>query len=121
MIEKKFLTKSEFQVMLILWNLPNQGGFTNDILEVFEAPKPAYTTLATFLKILTRKGFVKSKKIGAMLYFVPVVTKEEYCKAVMQKAQSDYFDNDPVKFIQFIAENAPLTDEQKQSVREAMA
>ena len=113
MSEKRFLTRSEFQVMLILWNLPNKGGFTHDILEVFEDPKPAYTTLATFLKILTKKGYVKSKKIGAMLYYVPSVTKEEYCKMVMDKAQVDYFDNDPVQFIRFIAENNTLNDEQK--------
>lgn len=113
MSEKRFLTRSEFQVMLILWNLPNKGGFTHDILEVFEDPKPAYTTLATFLKILTKKGYVKSKKIGAMLYYVPAVSKEEYCKMVMDKAQVDYFDNDPVQFIRFIAENNTLNDEQK--------
>lgn len=117
MSEKRFLTRSEFQVMLILWNLPNKGGFTHDILEVFEDPKPAYTTLATFLKILTKKGYVKSKKIGAMLYYVPAVSKEEYCKMVMDKAQVDYFDNDPVQFIRFIAENNTLTEEQKQAVK----
>lgn len=117
MSEKRFLTRSEFQVMLILWNLPNKGGFTHDILEVFEDPKPAYTTLATFLKILTKKGYVKSKKIGAMLYYVPSVTKEEYCKMVMDKAQVDYFDNDPTEFIAFILRNNTLTEEQKQAVK----
>ena len=55
MSTNKFLTKSEFQVMLILWSLPGKGGFTHDILALFEDPKPAYTTLATFLKILTKR------------------------------------------------------------------
>ena len=117
MSEKRFLTRAEFQVMLILWELPNKGGFTHDILEVFEEPKPAYTTLATFLKILTKKGFVKSRKVGAMLYYVPSVTKEEYCKMVMDKAQVDYFDNDPTEFIAFIVRNNPLTEEQKKVVK----
>lgn len=118
MNEKKFLTRSEFQVMLILWNLPGKGGFTKDILAGFEAPKPAYTTLATFLKILTNKGFVKSDKVGSMLYFTPRVSKDNYCKLAMNKAQSDYFNNDPVEFVRFIAKNNSLTDEQKQSIRE---
>ena len=117
----KILTRSEFQVMLILWNLPNKAGFTHDILEVYEDPKPAYTTLATFLKILTKKGFVKSKKVGAMLYYVPVVTKEEYCKMVMDKAQVDYFDNDPAEFIAFIVRNNTLTDEQKEALMSELA
>ena len=67
MKEKKFLTKAEHQVMLILWGLKEKGGFTNDILRGYEEPKPAYTTLATFLKILSNKGFVKSSKVGSML------------------------------------------------------
>ena len=113
MSTNKFLTKSEFQVMLILWSLPGKGGFTHDILALFEDPKPAYTTLATFLKILTKKGFVKSKKVGAMLYYVPLISKEAYCKQVMEKAQADYCENDPVQFFRFIAENNKLTDEQK--------
>ena len=38
----KQLTKSEFQVMDILWNLPEQSGFTSDILKEYPEPKPAY-------------------------------------------------------------------------------
>lgn len=120
MNDKKFLTKSEFQVMLILWNLPNKGGFTKDILAGFDFPKPAYTTLATFLKILTNKGFVKASKVGSMLYFTPRVPKESYCKLTMEKALSDYFHNDPVEFIQFIAQHNELTDEQKQRVKDIL-
>ncbi|MBQ2043965.1 MAG: BlaI/MecI/CopY family transcriptional regulator, partial [Bacteroidaceae bacterium] len=65
----------------------------------------------------TKKGYVKSKKIGAMLYYVPAVSKEEYCKMVMDKAQVDYFDNDPTEFIAFILRNNTLTEEQKQAVK----
>ncbi len=117
-MNKKFLTRSEFQVMLILWNLPGKGGFTKDILAGFESPQPAYTTLATFLKILTNKGFVKSEKVGFMLYYTPCVSKENYCKLAMTKAQNDYFGNDPVEFVRFIAQNNHLTDEQKQAIHE---
>ncbi len=118
MNEKKFLTRSEFQVMIILWNLPGKGGFTKDILAGFDSSKPAYTTLATFLKILTNKGFVKSEKVGSMLYFTPRVSKEDYCNLAMSKAQADYFNDNPVEFIRFIAENNELTEEQKQHIRE---
>ncbi|MBQ7182053.1 MAG: BlaI/MecI/CopY family transcriptional regulator [Bacteroidaceae bacterium] len=120
MKEKKFLTKAEHQVMLILWNLKEKGGFTNDILKGYEEPKPAYTTLATFLKILVNKGFVKSSKVGSMLYFTPKVSKMDYCKIVMEKACNDYFDGDIVKFFQFLAKNNELTAEQKEEVLSAL-
>ena len=40
-----------------------------------------------------------------------------YCKMVMDKAQVDYFDNDPTAFIAFILRNNTLTEEQKQAVK----
>ena len=120
MKEKKFLTKAEHQVMLILWGLKEKGGFTNDILKGYEDPKPAYTTLATFLKILAGKGFVKASKVGSMLYFTPKVSKADYCKIVMEKATGDYFDGDIVKFFQFLAANNELTAEQKEAIKAAL-
>ena len=51
------LTKSEMQVMNALWS----AGKAMDVHEVvarYEEPRPAYTTISTFLKILTTKGFV---------------------------------------------------------------
>ena len=116
MAAKKFLTKSELQVMLILWSLPTKGGYTNEILTGYEDPKPAYTTLATFLKILTNKGFVKSQKVGSMLYFTPQVSRADYCKRVMEKAQKDYFEGDGAKFIQFLIRQNNLSDEEKQAI-----
>lgn len=116
MNEKKFLTKAEHQVMLILWNLPDKGGFTNDILAGYEEPKPAYTTLATFLKILTNKGFVKSQKVGSMLYFTPKISMMDYCKIVMEKNCEDYFEGDIVNFVKFLFANNNLNDEQKQDI-----
>ena len=121
MKEKKFLTKAEHQVMLILWNLPDKGGFTNDILKGYEDPKPAYTTLATFLKILTNKGFVKLQKVGSMLYFTPKISMMDYCKIVMEKNCEDYFKGDIVNYMKFFIENNKLTDEQKEAVISALS
>lgn len=116
-----FLTRREAEVMLILWDLPGKGGFTSDIREQYpEEDKPAYTTLATFLKILAAKGYVKVKKAGSQLYYTPKVSKEEYSKRYMAKICADYFEADPVKFIQFIIDENPLTDEQKQAAIAAL-
>ena len=60
-MKQQTLTKGEMQVMNVLWDL-EKGACVNDILEHFPEPKPAYTTIATFLKILTQKGFVEHKK-----------------------------------------------------------
>ena len=100
--------------MLALWNLGTNGGFTNDILQNYSKPKPAYTTLATFLKILTRKDFVNAEKIGSMLFYTPKVSKEEYFKNLMEKNCDDFFNNDYAEMIRFVIKNTKLTDEQKE-------
>ena len=116
MIDKKFLTRSEYQCMLNLWNLPTKGGFIRDIQEGFETPKPAYTTTATFMKILVRKGFCKVQKVGSMQYYTPKISKKDYCKRVMEKAKEDYFDGDVTKFVEFLLKYNEVTDEQKEAM-----
>ena len=60
--ENQTLTKAEMEIMNYLWNLGKEGGSVRDVLAQYPEPVPAYTTTATFLKILTEKGFVTSEK-----------------------------------------------------------
>ena len=82
-MKQQTLTKGEMQVMNVLWEL-QKGACVNDILAHYPEPKPAYTTIATFLKILTQKGFVEHKKgTGKLLIYTPLITKEKYRRQVM--------------------------------------
>ncbi len=108
------MTKSELQCMLNLWNLDTRGGFVRDIQEGFEEPRPAYTTTATFMKILCRKGFCKDERVGSMQYYTPLISKQDYCRKVLAKVQHDYFDGDVSAFVDFLLE----TNDVKQDVRE---
>ena len=87
----KQLTKSEFQVMDILWNLPEQSGFTSDILKEYPEPKPAYTTLATFLKILKEKDFVRSESVGKMLRYTPTISRERVHRYFYERSEEHLF------------------------------
>ena len=57
-MEKKSteLTRGEEEIMQILWRLGD--AVVNEIIAQTEEPRPKYTTVATFLKILENKGFV---------------------------------------------------------------
>ena len=46
----KKLTRGEEEVMQILWQLG--AGSINDLIAAMQEPKPKYTTIATFVKIL---------------------------------------------------------------------
>ena len=92
-MKQQTLTKGEMQVMNVLWDL-KKGACVNEILERYPEPKPAYTTIATFLKILTQKGFVEHKKgTGKLLIYTPLITKEKYRRQVMEEVKDDFFGN----------------------------
>ncbi len=112
MREKKTLTRAEFAVMEILWNLPTKGAFTSDILACYADPKPAYTTLATFLKILTTKGYVKSIKVGSMLYYTPLVSQAEYAEVYLGRAKDIFFGGSFASLMSFFVKRENLSQEQ---------
>lgn len=112
MKNNKSLTKSEFQVMDILWSLPEQSGFTNDILNAYPDPKPAYTTLATFLKILKEKGFVQSENVGKMLRYTAVVKRDEYTRSFMKDVKNTFFGGSLLSFVSFFAKEENLGQEE---------
>lgn len=53
-MELRSLTRAEAEIMKILWQL--ERAFIKDILAQMKEPKPAYTTVATFIRILEKKG-----------------------------------------------------------------
>ena len=50
------LTKAELHLMNILWDKGNAT--VQQIQDLLEEPKPAYTTTLTVMQVLTRKGIV---------------------------------------------------------------
>ena len=115
-MKQQTLTKSEMQVMNILWSL-DRGACVNDILAQYPDPKPAYTTIATFLKILTQKGFVEHKKgSGKLLIYSPLITKEKYRRQVMEEVKDDFFGNSFKSMFSFFVREEHLTAEEIQEL-----
>ena len=110
-MKEQKLTKSEMQVMNILWGM-EKGACVNDILAQYPEPKPAYTTIATFLKILTQKGFVEHKKgTGKLFIYSPLMTKERYRRQVMDEVKDNFFGGSAKSLVSFFAEEDELTQE----------
>ena len=106
----KTLTKSEEQLMQVLWRL--KEGFLKDILEHFPEPKPHSNTVATILKILIEKGFVSNETQGRNNIYRPVISKEEYSKRSAHQLIQGYFDGSPVKLVsQFLSDSKLSVDE----------
>ena len=106
----KSLTKSEEQVMQILWKL--KQGFLKDILENSPEPKPHSNTVATILKILVEKGFVEYDVQGRNNIYRPKVSKAEYGKKTINNLVKGYFEGSPAKLVsQFVSDNKLSVEE----------
>jgi len=117
-MKQQTLTKSEMQVMNILWDL-DRGACVNDILAQYPDPKPAYTTIATFLKILTQKGFVEHKKgSGKLLIYSPLITRKKYRSQIMEEVKDDFFGNSFKSMFSFFVREEHLTAEDIQELIE---
>jgi predicted transcriptional regulator len=104
------LTKAEEQVMKILWKL--EQGTVQNILERFELPKPARTTVSTVLSILENKGFAAHTSEGKVNVYVPLLKKEDYSKSQLLGIMKNYFDNSFASMASFFAKENNLTMEE---------
>ena len=108
------LTKVEFDVMTILWNL-NRPACAWDVVNEWPEPKPAYTTIATYLKVLYEKGYVdfsRNKGEGKTHKFVALVTRAEYTRRTMQEVKKNFFGgNLKSMFSYFVREENLSADE----------
>ena len=118
--KKKQLTKAETQVMNILWSLPEQQGFIQDIIDRYPEPKPAYTTILTFMKILTDKGFVKPERVGKANRFSPLVSKDDYTYSFISDVKDTFFDGSFTSLVSFFAKKEQYTDKQLAELKELM-
>jgi predicted transcriptional regulator len=106
MKEIKSLTKAEEQIMQILWNL--KEGVVKDVVDGFDEPKPAYTTVATVLTVLEKKGFAARRKVGNVNLYFPEISKKEYTGFQFKSLLSDYFNGSFPKMATFFAKENNL-------------
>lgn len=117
-MQNQTLTKSEMTIMNILWEM-EEGGTVYEVLEHYSEPKPAYTTVATFLKILEKKGYLEAKKrSGRTFTFFPLLTKEEYSRRAIQEVKKDLFDGSAKSLLSFFVQEEGLSAE---DIRELLA
>lgn len=105
------LTRGEEEIMQIIWQLGD--AVVNEIIERMEEPRPKYTTVATFLKILENKGFLTHTSEGKSHRYYPLVDREYYARGVMSSMLTSYFDGSLAQLVSFFSRHEKIsTDEQ---------
>ena len=108
----KPLTRAEMQVMNILWSM-GKAADVHEVVERYEEPRPAYTTVSTYMKILTTKGFVDYKKgTGKQYLYFPVISRAEYTSRVMRDVKDSFFGGSASSLLRFFVENEQIDEEE---------
>ena len=112
MKDKSQLTKAETQVMNALWSLPQGQGRSSEIMEQMHEPKPALTTLLTFLKILKEKDFVATEKLGKGQLFKALVSRDDYTRTYMTEVKNAFFGGSLSSLVSFFVKNEELSQQE---------
>ena len=110
------LTKAEEKVMKILWSI--ERGLIRDVVKEYEEPKPAYTTVATIIKILEKKGFVERKPIANSFEYHPLIEKKEYTSGFMKSFVKNYFSNSFKNMVSEFSNQEDLSTEEMEELIE---
>lgn len=109
------LTKTEEQLMNILWE--KEKAFMKDILEAYQEPKPAATTVATLLKRMIDKGFVGFETYGNSREYHPLVPKSDYFSTHVKGLIRTYFGNSVSQFASFFTSETNLSKKELEELK----
>jgi len=103
----KSLTRAEEQVMKVLWAL--ESGLLMEIVNNMPEPQPHKNTVATILKTLVDKEFVRIKPIGRIHRYYPMVSKQSYSKGSLTNMAKGYFEGSYSGIVSFLVDEKKLT------------
>ena len=108
---KFLLTDAELELMLILWKL--QEASVHDVLAGLAGQKiMAYTTVSTIIRILEKKGFVASRKVGKGHLYSPQISKQDYESRTLGHVMGKLFENTPVALVARLIDDHKLSPEE---------
>ncbi|HEX6192399.1 MAG TPA: BlaI/MecI/CopY family transcriptional regulator [Chitinophagaceae bacterium] len=100
------LTHVEEEAMQAVWRTGE--GNVKAFMENMDAAAP-YTTVASTIKNLERKGYLQSRLVGNAYLYKPAVSEEEYKKKFMGNVVKEYFDNSYKELVNFFVEQKKLS------------
>ena len=105
------LTKQEEDVMMLFWQL-GKACYIREVMDIYPDPKPPYTSVASTVKNLERKGYLKSTAKGVSYLYSIKITKDKYRKTFMQTWVKDYFHDSYRQMVSFFAKEENLSDKE---------
>lgn len=101
------LTKAEEEIMHWLWLL--ELATVSQLIERLPEPKPAQSTVSSFVRILEKKGFVHHEAFGKTHAYYPLVSKNEYGSRSLGDLVRDYFGGSASRLVSHLVDDEKLS------------
>jgi len=108
------LTIQEEEAMLAVWQL--KKGFIKDFMDILPDPKPPYTTLASTIKNLEKKGFLVSERFANANRYSAKVKEQDYKRRFMSGFVNNYFKSSYKELVAFFAKDKKITAEELKEI-----
>ena len=113
------LTAKEEEIMQILWEL--NKALVRDIMSQLPNSKQPYTTVASIVRILEKKGYVSHKPYGKTHEYFPLISKAEYRKRKFKGLLTQYFDNSIESVVSFLVKEEKISPKEFEELTKLIA
>lgn len=108
------LTIQEEDAMLAVWKTGE--GNVKLFMEAMTPPVPPYTTVASTIKNLEKKGYLSSRMIGNAYLYAPAISEEAYKQKFMGNVVKDYFENSYKELVSFFAQKNKISADELREI-----
>ena len=111
----KRLSEKEEVIIKAVWKL--KKAFVKDVREELPEPKPHINTVATMMRRMADKGFLKYEDFGATYRYSAAVSKKEYTNTFVKPLLTGLFGNSMKNVVSFFTEEEEISvDELKEII-----
>ena len=111
------LTHTEEETMQAIWRTGE--GNIKSFMEHLDESLP-YTTVASTIKKLEKKGYLSSRLVGHAYLYKPIVSEANYKNKFMGKVVREYFDNSYKDLVNFFVEQKKLSAKELKEIIRAI-
>jgi BlaI family penicillinase repressor len=111
------MSPAETEILRLVWQ--SQEATVQEVYEALPAGrKVTYVTVATLLRRLEEKGYLKHHVRGKAFVYAPAAKKEEVIRRTIGDLVERLFGGNPVPLMQHLAQHSGITDEDIERLKE---
>jgi BlaI family penicillinase repressor len=116
MARRPALSKAEMEVARIVWQ--HRGATVREVLEALPEDRTLdYKTVQTYLRRLQAKGYLRTRREGRSLRYLPRVRPGQVIKETVDDFVNRLFDGEPLPLFEHLIRDHGLTDAEIQRLR----